>query len=34
VLYTLIFDANERQIGNPKPIFPGQVLTAPRQTTN
>ncbi|MAG95294.1 MAG: LysM peptidoglycan-binding domain-containing protein [Alphaproteobacteria bacterium] len=34
VLYTLIFNANDRQIGNPNLIFPGQVLTVPRPTTN
>jgi nucleoid-associated protein YgaU len=34
VLYTLIFNANVRQIGDPHLIFPGQVLTVPRPTTN
>ncbi len=29
--YTLIFEANRRQIGDPNLIYPGQVFTLPRQ---
>jgi nucleoid-associated protein YgaU len=30
-MYTIIYEANRDQLKNPNKIFPGQILTAPKQ---
>jgi nucleoid-associated protein YgaU len=30
-MFTIIYEANRDQLKNPNKIFPGQILTAPKQ---